>query len=125
MAFALSLEGNEVVSSGTVICTDGQTVSLSEVGHDYVIEIVFETDSEDKAQSIVLGHRADNANGLRATLKNFANPLGTATLNPLIVGLDNDDGTVLYLALAAHSIGIQEPITKVLHYTLMKRPQQK
>jgi hypothetical protein len=120
--FTLSLDGHAVVANGTVVCTDKQTVSLSEVGHDYVIDIVFESDTEgEKKQSVVF--EARQGNGVRVRLKNLDGPLGQATKEPLLVGFDDNDNTDLNLYLAVYSFGAAPTISKVLHYTLIKRPR--
>ena len=97
-----------MVHSGQALVSNNDTTTLI-IDGSYHININFIEDGDDKTQGLSIN---PISNGVDVDLKNFNNPLGTATTNPIAIAKQNNQ--TIYLALGATSIGT----TRILTYCI-------
>ena len=102
-------QGNlTVIKSDSILVYNGETTILT-IDGNYIIRIDYEDGSADDPQQFSI---TPNDEGIRIVLKNFDNPLGTASGEPILIAKQGE--TKIYIAFAVYRIGG----AKILHYDI-------
>ena len=97
-----------VVHSETVLVYNNEPTTIVLDG-GYTITLNYEDGNAESEQELSVN---PSDVGVTITLKNFTNPLGSATAKPIAFAKQHNN--TLYLSFSAHSIGT----TKMVHYTI-------
>lgn len=109
MTTSISTEKHVIVSSGSVITSTSDTVTIT-IDNEFDIELVLVDDKETTEQRI----KGENIpRGAKLSLINFNNPIGTATTEPISIATKKDK--TISIALAVHSIGT----VRLLQYNVL------
>lgn len=114
--------GRAVVTSGSAVVLNGQEVEVvpHRIGPAPLrIRIVF-VERPGVVHSIETQIAPENT--VEVSVVNFSNPLGTALIDPLLVG--NIGGRNIYLALAVWTIGSGPKMARALSYTVTAEGSQ-
>lgn len=107
MKFEINQGGLTVVQTGSVLVYDNMTTLT--IDGDYKIEIKYEDGSKDDPQDIKI---SPTDNGVELTLRNFNNPLGTASSVPIPIAKRGE--ITIHIALAVYKLGV----AKMLYFNI-------
>lgn len=96
-----------VINSGSVLVYDEKTTII--LDGNYEINFSYEDGTADDPQTFNI---TPNDKGVDIVLKNFNNPLGTASAKPIPIAKQGDN--IIHIAFAVYKIGS----TKILHYNI-------
>jgi hypothetical protein len=110
---------NEVLTSGTVLCHNGEPIEIAPnyvlgVSNLYRVRLVFLDDPSNALTANVL-NKPENL--VEVQLQNFGGSQPSSTSRPLIVGRVSSKN--ILLSLACFSIGPDQTKLRIVSYTLM------
>lgn len=99
-------QGNlQVVQTGTVLISNNESTTIT-LDESYEIVLSYKDDTSDTAQNI---SAKPLANGVSLELKNFNNPLGSATISPIAIA---SQGTqTIFLSFSVAAVGKSKILT--------------
>lgn len=95
----------QVVQTGTVLVSNDESTLLI-IDNNYKLKISYKNDTDSEKQEIKVLPQNE---GVEIELKNFNNPLGTATTAPMPIAQKNEEK--MYLSLAVSVIGTVKMLT--------------